>query len=179
MQFPYWVAVVVDPLRSLAKQCPDFGVFRAFPPSYTPANENECPDGKVIDDSNARQIRWGLGYNRYYAMKCKYFISSVGNSMLETMSRSFLWIRVLGSSAVLEPDNRSQLVDRLNNLAGKLEQVDIRRGLDGGDPLENISREAVDIGIEQADGASSQILKNSLFNDFEGLHLSNDSMHVD
>ncbi len=41
-----WTAIVVDPLRSLAKQEPEFGCFRVYPPRHNPP-ANECPDGQM------------------------------------------------------------------------------------------------------------------------------------
>jgi len=54
-----WTAIVVDPLRSLAKQEPEFGCFRVYPPRHTPP-ANECPDGQIDTDVAARTTRWGL-----------------------------------------------------------------------------------------------------------------------
>ena len=42
-----WLAIVVDPLRSLAKSRPELGAFRAYPPEFT-APPNECPDGNAL-----------------------------------------------------------------------------------------------------------------------------------
>lgn len=44
-----WLAIVVDPLRSLAKGHPEFCAFRAYPPEYT-APANETPDGRCYID---------------------------------------------------------------------------------------------------------------------------------
>ena len=66
-QSPTWTAIVVDPLRSLAKQTPELGAFRIYPPKYNPP-ANECPDGTIDTDVNARTVRWGLTANRYYSL---------------------------------------------------------------------------------------------------------------
>merc|ERR1719162_812946 len=45
---PY-LAIVIDPLRSVAKGRPEFCAFRVYPPEYT-ATTNETPDGTIITD---------------------------------------------------------------------------------------------------------------------------------
>lgn len=55
--------IQVDPLRSLAKNKPEFGAFRVYPPEFA-APQNETPDGKIVTDDNARIERWGTYWNR-------------------------------------------------------------------------------------------------------------------
>lgn len=106
------MAIVVDPLRSLAKQRPELGVFRCYPPTYKPA-ENLCPDGALCDDDQGRQIRWGKLYHRsgprqnqryvseisagvrYYELKVENVLSSTGAKILDVLSRKHLWMKVL------------------------------------------------------------------------------------
>jgi len=70
-----WLAIVVDPLRSLAKSHPEFGAFRVYPPEFT-APVNETPDGKIVEDDTKRVEHWGACWNRYYQLKVEYFMSS-------------------------------------------------------------------------------------------------------
>lgn len=55
-----WTSIVVDPLRSLAKQEPEIGVYRVYPPAYTNPNKDEVPDGSINTDVPSRTTRWGL-----------------------------------------------------------------------------------------------------------------------
>ena len=118
-----WTAIVVDPLRSLAKQEPEFGCFRVYNPKYNPPL-NEVPDGSINADVPSRTTRWGLSYHRYYQLKMSYFLSGLGNQMLEVMSKNALWMRVLGSSSIMEPDNRVRFADRISKAADRLRTVD-------------------------------------------------------
>jgi COP9 signalosome complex subunit 5 len=127
-----WTAIVVDPLRSLAKQEPELGCFRVYPPRYTNPNTNEVPDGTVNADVATRTTRWGLSYHRYYQLRLSYFMSGLGSQMLEVMSKNALWVRVLGSSSILEPDNRQRLADRISKAAERLKQVDAQLVSGGG-----------------------------------------------
>lgn len=53
-----------------------------------------------------------------------YFLSGLGNQMLEVMSKNALWMRVLGSSSIMEPDNRVRFADRISKAADRLRAVD-------------------------------------------------------
>mgnify|MGYP006117283577 CR=1 FL=1 len=48
-----WLAIVIDPLRSLAKSTPVMESFRVYPPEYA-APANETPDGKMVSDETTR-----------------------------------------------------------------------------------------------------------------------------
>lgn len=118
-----WTAIVIDPLRSLAKQEPELGCYRVYPPKYSPP-ANECPDGQINADVPSRTTRWGLSFSRYYQLNLSYFMSGLGNQMLEVMSKNALWVRVLSSSAIMEPDNRQRFADRISKAAERLRTVD-------------------------------------------------------
>lgn len=118
-----WTAIVIDPLRSLAKQEPELGCYRVYPPKYSPP-PNECPDGQINADVASRTTRWGLSFSRYYQLNLSYFMSGLGNQMLEVMSKNALWVRVLSSSAIMEPDNRQRFADRISKAAERLRTVD-------------------------------------------------------
>jgi len=180
------VAIVIDPLRSFAKQVPDIMCFRCYPPEYTHPDQSECPDGKIVPDEILRTTRWGKLHNRYYALKVEFFISALGKRFLDILSMNHLWIRVLSSAAIMEPENRAQTIDRIANLADRLDVVDIQSssrsrgrmglGTDMGSgsaqgatsksegPLEQSSIAAADIALELCEGHIKQIVKNSLFN---------------
>lgn len=100
-----FLAIVVDPLRSMAKGKPVLGAFRVYPPDYSPP-PNECPDGKIITDEHTRTELWGSGWNRYHTLDVQYFMSSAGASVITMLSEKVLWMRTLGSTPMLEAENR-------------------------------------------------------------------------
>jgi COP9 signalosome complex subunit 5 len=59
-----WLAIVIDPLRSIAKGYPNMESFRVYPPDYTSV-PNETPDGRIIADDKTRLQLWGNCWNRY------------------------------------------------------------------------------------------------------------------
>ncbi|SPQ95850.1 MPN domain-containing protein [Plasmodiophora brassicae] len=171
---PKWVAIVVDPLRSLAKQRPELGVFRCYPPTYKPA-ENLCPDGALCDDDQGRQIRWGKLYHRYYELKVENVLSSTGAKILDVLSRKHLWMKVLSSSSIMDPENRQRFPDRIAVINAKLESVDLqtiagrpRKGKssskDHTGHLVQAVESASELSFEHCHGHCSQIMKALLFN---------------
>ena len=81
-----WVAIVVDPLRSLAKNHPELCAFRAYPPEYSPP-ENETPDGKIVKEDSKRVEQWGACWNRYYKLDIDYFMSSQAKTVINILSK--------------------------------------------------------------------------------------------
>ena len=120
---PTWTAIVIDPLRSLAKQEPELGCYRVYPPKHTPP-ANQCPDGSINADTTSRTVRWGLTYHRYYQLPIDYFLSELGGELLDTMSRRSLWVRVLSSSSLLEVDNRARVSERIKKVNDKLQAAE-------------------------------------------------------
>lgn len=51
-------------------------------------------------------------------------MSGLGSSMLEVMSKNALWVRILGSSSIMEPDNRVRVADRIKKATERLQTVD-------------------------------------------------------
>jgi len=165
LQFGKWVGIVVDPLRSLAKQKVELGCFMAYPPSYDPP-KNQGPDGNFDTNLSNLTTRWGAVYNRYYMLKPTFFMGSLVRHNLEMMSRKHLWIRHLSSTAVLEPENRTELPKRINALTkGTGDQSMNRKSTKKSEETLaetlNISR---DVAVEQCIGNSGQLVKNVVFN---------------
>lgn len=187
---PQWTAIVVDPLRSIAKQEPQLGCFRVYPPTHNPP-ESEGPDGLTYDKENMQQ-RWGASPGRYYQLQHTYFMSSLGNKLLGTMSNNNLWIRVLSSTGFMEQENRDGFSERVKNASHRLDKTSTaslggggygyatrrggdKRGGGGGasgsgsgvnDSLAEGSQACAELAIEQCAGHCSQVCKALLFNQF-------------
>jgi COP9 signalosome complex subunit 5 len=76
-----FLAIVVDPLRSLAKNKPDLKAFRVFPPEHS-GNDNETPDGKIVYDDNTRLQLWGTCWNRYYMLDAEYYMNDLAAKVM-------------------------------------------------------------------------------------------------
>ena len=88
-----FAAIVVDPLRSMYLGTPQLKAFRAYPPEYQSNIANECPDGSIIPSEKLRLERWGSCWNRYYELNIEYFMSDTSRSILEDLTKNFLWMK--------------------------------------------------------------------------------------
>jgi len=170
-----FVAILVDPLRSLAKQEPEFGAFRVYPATHKLTVQDECPDGSVLV-KDQRIVRWGLSNERYYALKISFFLSGLGRSMLDLMSKNSLWVRVLSSSAIMEPETRQRFSERVKKASSKLSESGNSMASGGGpgatrgknskakDDLAQGTLACSELAIEQCKGHAGQISKDLLFN---------------
>ncbi|GLD94925.1 hypothetical protein PINS_up003550 [Pythium insidiosum] len=178
-----WLAIVLDPLRSLAKKRPEMGAFRVYPPEYT-APVNETPDGTIVTDDSARIERWGSCWNRYYTLEVDYFMSSVGSDIVNILSEEFLWMRTLSSNSMQERENRDRFSERIQLLSSKLDgcesllaprtrntrigdyYVPEKQTKDSEDSvLDKIAQAANELSIEHSHGQELQLAKKALFND--------------
>jgi COP9 signalosome complex subunit 5 len=90
----WWTAIVIDPLRSLYKQAPEFGAYQIYHQKNYNCPKNVCPDGTIINDEKARMQRWGISSNLYYELPISYYNSSLSSHLVSIISKSALWIKV-------------------------------------------------------------------------------------
>lgn len=119
-----FLAIVVDPLRSLAKGHPELKAFRAYPPEYTNPIPNQCPDGSIINEEQLRLEKWGSCSSAYYELKVEYFMSTGARNVLSLLNRNFLWMRALGSTSMCEAEARGRYPERVEKVAKKIQKVE-------------------------------------------------------
>jgi len=167
------VGIVCDPLRSKAKGRPEFGAFRSFPPAFD-AGEAHTPDGEPLPDKKARDLRWGPAYRGYYQLDIDYFMSSLGSSMFNILSRSFLWTTVFGTTPMLEDDTRDAMLSRMDQVGKKLREARVERpparamaargdGAAEPDALSAGVDMAADLSVEELRGQTMQAIKSAIF----------------
>ena len=93
-----FVALVVDPLRSMARGVPDIGAFRTVPASAArgPLAAPDNSDHAVMDTIKSR---WGGAYRAYYALEVQLFGSPSSAAMLRSLTHNHLWVRALSASS--------------------------------------------------------------------------------
>eukprot|EP01041_Mallomonas_annulata_P002117 gene2117-4137_t len=118
-----WLAIVIDPLRSLAKSRPELMAFRVYPPDYSPPL-NETPDGTIISDDRTRVEKWGACWNRYYKLETVYYMSNLAQNTLGILKNNFLWMNTFTSTPTLEPEHQQRMAERICQTSSKLEAID-------------------------------------------------------
>lgn len=175
-----WLAVVVDPMRTMAAGKVEIGAFRTYPKDYKPADEgpNEyqtIPLDKIED--------FGVHAKSYYQLDVTFFKSSTDSHLLDLLWNKY-WVSTLSASPLLA--NRDFAAGQVADVAEKLEQAEAGLGLGrmggrfggGGDKkkgggsggsaeesaLAKICRDTSKLAAEQIKGLATQVIKHALFN---------------
>lgn len=165
-----FLAVVIDPHRTIAAGKVDIGAFRTYPEGYkppdaSPSEYQTIPMNKIED--------FGVHASQYYSLEVSYFKSSIDSHMLDQLWSKH-WVSTLGSSPLIS--TRELASDQLTDIAAKLEVAcgeiansgRLGRYLGTGKmaeegKLSKISRDISSLAAEQMKGVSSQVIKSALF----------------
>ncbi|KAF8735588.1 hypothetical protein AX14_001838 [Amanita brunnescens Koide BX004] len=175
-----FVAVVIDPNRTISAGKVDIGAFRTYPENYTPANASSSeyqsiPLSKIED--------FGVHANQYYQLNIEIFKSSLDNDILAMLWNKY-WANTLSQSPLIS--NRAYAVSQLSDLHQKLSraQASIANtqpqlpSLKDKEPssskekeekkkeenqLEKSAKDSAKIAIEAQHGLIAQIIKDVIF----------------
>ena len=92
-----FVAVVIDPNRTISAGKVDIGAFRTYPENYTPADlaggeYQSIPLNKIED--------FGVHANQYYPLEVQIFKSSLDSELLGLLWNKY-WVNTLSQSALI------------------------------------------------------------------------------
>ncbi|KAJ1970642.1 DEAH-box ATP-dependent RNA helicase prp43 [Dimargaris xerosporica] len=109
-----WVAIVVDPKRTMAAGKVDLGAFRTYPKGYqppgVPASEYQHVPLHKIED-------FGVHCNQYYPLDVTYFKSALDTVVLERLWTKY-WVNTLSQSPLIQ--NRTYFAGQMADLTKKL-----------------------------------------------------------
>lgn len=166
-----FVAIVVDPVRTISAGKVCLGAFRTYPKGYKPPNEEPSeyqtiPLNKIED--------FGVHCKQYYSLDVTYFKSALDRKLLDSLWNKY-WVNTLGSSGLLT--NTDYTTGQIFDLSEKLEQSEASLGrcpfiITGSDPqekrtedkLSKATRDCSRASIELIHGLMSQVAKDKLFN---------------
>lgn len=164
-----FVAIVIDPVRTISAGKVCLGAFRTYPKGYKPANEEPSeyqtiPLNKIED--------FGVHCKQYYALEVSYFKSSLDRRLLDSLWNKY-WLNTLSSSGLLT--NAEYTTGQIFDLSEKLEQSEaaLGRGSFIGanaderrteDRLGKATRDCCKASIELIHGLMAQMVKDKLFN---------------
>ncbi|KAF8221934.1 Mov34-domain-containing protein [Tricholoma matsutake] len=112
-----FVAVVIDPNRTISAGKVDIGAFRTYPENYTPPNiaaseYQSIPLSKIED--------FGVHANQYYQLEVEIFKSSLDTELLGMLWNKY-WVNTLSQSPLIS--NRAYSVSQLADLHQKLSKA--------------------------------------------------------
>ncbi|CDF32375.1 unnamed protein product [Chondrus crispus] len=171
-----FLAIVVDPVRTISAGKVDLGAFRTYPPQHKPRDEGPSeyqtiPINKIED--------FGVHCKSYYQLDVSYFKSSLDSTLLDLLWNKY-WARSLSTSPLVQ--SKDYVVQQLNDLGRKINQADRQlekanphsrggyyisdkkaaSGKNGGQ-FEQISKDAQKCCSEHMQSMMSMYVKNALF----------------
>jgi len=163
-----WLAVVVDPTRTISAGKVELGAFRTYPEGYKspdePVSEYQSIPLTKIED-------FGVHCKQYYPLEVSYFKSTLDTHLLDLLWNKY-WVNTLSSSLLLA--NRDYFSSAIHDLSEKLEAAEsqLQHGRGGGmmekkkeeSQLSKVTRDSTKLTIEQVHGLMSQVMKDVLFN---------------
>ena len=111
-----WLAIVIDPIRTLTNGKVEIGAFRSYPPNYSPpgevsVEEQVIPLDKIED--------FGVHYKRYYTLEISYFKNSKDSEIIDVLWNKY-WVSNLTQNSLFS--NKKYFSDGVCDLAKKAEK---------------------------------------------------------
>ncbi|KAI9752831.1 MAG: COP9 signalosome catalytic subunit rri1 [Candelina submexicana] len=170
-----FLAVVIDPDRTISAGKVEIGAFRTFPENYKPAAEGAAGDGyQTIPLAKAEDF--GAHASRYYALEISHFKSTLDTQLLELLWNKY-WVATLSQSPLFT--NREYSSKQMLDLSAKIKmaekgvQMGSRGGGGGGQSsrregnerlLDKVVRDGNKIAGEEITGLLAGVVKDRLFN---------------
>jgi len=164
-----WLAIVVDPVRTMSSGKVELGAFRTYPEGHTPPGDStseyqSIPIEKIED--------FGVHCKRYYQLEVSYFKSTLDSHLLDLLWNKY-WVSTLSSSPLLS--SRDYFAGAVRDLTEKLEQAENQLAHSGRmgagffdkkeeSKLSKVTKDSTKTTIEHVHGLMSQVIKDVLFN---------------
>ncbi len=113
-----FLAVVIDPHRTISAGKVEIGAFRTYPEGYKPEGQDSSSDAAV---PMAKAADFGAHAHRYYPLEVSHYKSTLDNKLLEALWNKY-WVQTLSSSPLFT--NRDYVAAQIQDLAGKAKQVE-------------------------------------------------------
>lgn len=118
-----FVAIVIDPNRTISSAKVDIGAFRTFPEGYTPPSSNAIAGNKGEGEYQSIPLNkiedFGVHASQYYPLEIEHFKSSLDAKLLDLLWNKY-WQNTLSQSPLVT--NRAYTTEQIRDLADKLAQ---------------------------------------------------------
>ncbi|KAJ6096063.1 COP9 signalosome complex subunit 5 [Penicillium sp. IBT 16267x] len=165
-----FVAVVIDPDRTISAGKVEIGSFRTFPLDFTPAKEaHEDDEFQTIPVGKAEDF--GTHANRYYSLETTHFKSTLDSGILSLLWNKY-WVSTLSQSPLFASRDygSKQMIDLGDKLRKVSRQIENSGTRPGGSTvkdqqLEKVVRGGQRIVSEEVKGLMASEVKLKLFQD--------------
>ena len=164
-----FLAVVIDPDRTISAGKVEIGAFRTFPKDYQPAANGSGDGYQTIPLSKIEDF--GAHASRYYSLEISHFKSTLDTHLLELLWNKY-WVSTLSQSPLFT--NREYGSKQMLDLGEKIRQAEknVKAGSRGGQhrvngqdtQLDKVIRDSNKIAGEEVTGLLASQFKAKLFN---------------
>jgi len=165
-----FLAVVIDPDRTISAGKVEIGAFRTYPEDYKPANAAAGDGYQTIPLAKAEDF--GAHASRYYSLEVSHFKSTLDTHLLELLWNKY-WVQTLSQSPLFT--NREYSSKQMLDLSTKIKQVGVSISRNRGpamtsaksgtdQQLEKVVRDSSKIAGEEMTGLMAGDVKAKLFN---------------
>lgn len=168
-----FVAIVIDPFRTISTGKIDIGAFRCYPKNFKPTDDltPECqtiPMNKIED--------FGVHCKKYYPLEVTYFKSDLDAYLLECLGNKY-WYNTLATTSL--STNSDYTTRQITDLTERLEQAESRLAKghltkwirsepadknQQQDTLAKVTGDCAKAAIDPITGLMGQVIKDTLFN---------------
>ncbi|GKU17784.1 unnamed protein product [Fusarium langsethiae] len=168
-----FLAVVIDPDRTINSGKVDIGAFRTYPADYKPSGAVTSDGFQAVPLAKAAEF--GAHASRYYSLEVSHFKSSLDSHLLELLWHKY-WVQTLSQNPLIT--NRDYGNKQLLDLSSKIKEAttDITRNRAGqgmmmgtstkssDKAVDKLAKEANLIASKERSGLVANQVKASLFN---------------
>ncbi|KAI3413263.1 COP9 signalosome complex subunit 5 [Globodera pallida] len=152
-----FVAIVIDPIRTISAGKVDIGAFRTYPKGYKPPDEppseyQTIPLNKIED--------FGVHCKQYYSLDVTYFKSSLDTKLFDVFWNTY-WVNTLCANPL--QNNADYVTSQLADLGAKLEHVGNKNAQAYRERLRKAERDSDKLGCEVLQGLMVKAVKSGLF----------------
>ena len=151
-----FVAVVIDPIRTISSGKVDIGAFRTYPKMFEgeeggPARYQSIPLHKIED--------FGVHCKQYYSLDISYFRSSCDEKLLNSLWKQYR-INTLSSNS--KKTNQTYISNQIQDIScklGKVQEQQTHR-----DECNKIAKDGIKTAVEALGSVMTTVLKDNIFN---------------
>lgn len=166
-----FLAVVIDPDRTVSAGKVEIGAFRTFPKDYKPQAQTDSDGFQTIPMAKIEDF--GAHSSRYYSLEVSHFKSTLDSKLLEALWNKY-WVGTLSSSPLLT--NRDYGTKQIADLARKVRQAEkaaaaharggqsVATSQNALSQMEKVAKVGKKIAAEEEAGLLAGMVKEQIFN---------------
>ncbi|PQE33575.1 COP9 signalosome complex subunit 5 protein [Rutstroemia sp. NJR-2017a WRK4] len=147
-----FLAVVIDPDRTISAGKVEIGAFRTYPENYKPADSGSGDGYQTIPLAKIEDF--GAHSSRYYSLEVSHFKSSLDTHLLELLWNKY-WVQTLSQSPLFT--NREYSSKQMLDLSSKIRQAGSGIARTGRAPPGSMANKAMDLQLQKVVRDSSKI----------------------